>query len=158
MKWNIITKAQILKQLKEMGAPQDNVVVVHISLKSVGEIEGRGEGLLDALIEYFTAQGGVLCVPAHTWHQTFSEIVLDKNDPRTCIGKFPEIAAQDKRGRRTSNPTHSLMLFGDKTRVQELLDAEEKIVTPTAVESVHGKLYDDGYVLLIGVGQDKNTR
>ena len=29
--------------------------------------EGRGEGLLDALIEYFVSEGGTLTFPTHTW-------------------------------------------------------------------------------------------
>lgn len=151
------TKKQILQQLKDMRTPQDKVVLVHISLKAVGSVEGRAQGLLDAFIEYFTEKGGVLCIPTHTWHNTFSEIVLDKNDPVCCIGKFSEIAAKDKRGIRTSNPTHSMVLFGDSPCVQDILRAEEQIITPTAEEGAYGKLYDGGYVLLIGVGQDKNT-
>ena len=61
------TKSQLFSQLKELGAPRDSIILMHTSLKAVGEVEGRGEGLLDALIEYFTADGGLFCVPTHTW-------------------------------------------------------------------------------------------
>ena len=45
------TKEQLFKQLHDMNAPQDSVVLMHTSLRAVGEFEGRGEGLLDALIK-----------------------------------------------------------------------------------------------------------
>ena len=57
----------IFEQLQAMGAPRDSIVLIHSSLRAVGEVEGRGEGLLDILIEYFTAEGGLLCIPTHTW-------------------------------------------------------------------------------------------
>ena len=44
-------KAQLFSQLAELGAPRDSIILMHTSLKSVGDVEGRGEGLLDALIE-----------------------------------------------------------------------------------------------------------
>ena len=112
------TKEQIIKQLSNMGAPQDKIVIVHSSLKAVGEVEGNGEGLLDAFIEYFTKNGGVLCIPAHTWHNTKKEITLDKTSCDTCVGTLSKLAILDKRGIRTSNPTHSLMLFGDKVKIK----------------------------------------
>ena len=43
----MFNKEYIFGQLKEMGAPQDSIVLVHSSLKAVGEVEGRGDGLLD---------------------------------------------------------------------------------------------------------------
>ena len=153
----MVTKEQILKSLKDMGAPRDKTVIVHTSLRAIGEIEGRAQTLLDALIEYFTFGGGVLCVPTHTWHNTFKEIVLDKLSPDCCIGKFSEIAVADKRGKRTSNPTHSVVLFGEPKRVQEILDNEDKVSTPTCKNGAYGRLYDGGFVLLIGGSQNKNT-
>ena len=150
----MITKQQIIKQLTKIGAPQDKVVIVHVSLKAVGEIENRGQGLLDAFIEYFTKKGGVLCIPAHTWHNTKKDITLDKNSDDTCVGTFPKIAILDKRGIRTSNPTHSLVLFGDSKATKKLLEADEKVNKPTDKNGAYSKIE---YVLLIGVGQEKNT-
>ena len=63
----MITKNEILKQLECFSYVRGKVVTVHTSLKAVGTIEGGGDTLLDALIEYFTADGGLLCIPTHTW-------------------------------------------------------------------------------------------
>ncbi|MBO7214033.1 MAG: AAC(3) family N-acetyltransferase [Clostridia bacterium] len=150
----MITKGEIFNQLKSMGAPQDKVVIVHSSLKAVGEVEGRAQGLLDVFIEYFTKNGGVLCIPAHTWHNFKKDITLDKNSDDTCVGTLSKIAILDKRGRRTSNPTHSLMLFGNKEKIAKMIDADEKVNKPTDKNGAYSKIE---YVLLLGVGQEKNT-
>ena len=63
----MFTGEQIQEQLMQMGVPRDRVVLVHSSLRAVGEVEGRGEGLLEALIAHCTAEGGLLCIPTHTW-------------------------------------------------------------------------------------------
>lgn len=45
------TKDEIKEQLAKMNLPQDKVVLVHSSLRLVGEVEGGAKGLLDAMIE-----------------------------------------------------------------------------------------------------------
>lgn len=86
------TKKEILEQLKAMGAPRDTVVLMHTSLRAVGAVEGGAEALLDALIEYFTAEGGLFCVPTHTWHNLGKEITLDMASDDTCLGAFSGVA------------------------------------------------------------------
>ncbi len=147
-----MNKKTIVKQLESMGAPKDKAVIVHISLRAVGKIDAQC--LLDIFIDYFTSDGGVLIVPTHTWHNTFKEITLDMASFDTCVGTFSKIALQDKRGKRTTNPTHSVVIFGNDKKVQEFLDAEENILKPTDKSGAYSKI---DYALLIGVGQEKNT-
>ena len=78
----MFTKEQIKAQLEEMGVPRDRVVLVHSSLRAVGETEGRGEGLLEVLINHCTAAGGLLCIPTHTWAFGSREFPLDMTAPR----------------------------------------------------------------------------
>ena len=63
----MFTKETLLSQLADLNIPRGSVVLVHSSLKAIGETENRGQGVLDALIEAFTADGGLLCIPTHTW-------------------------------------------------------------------------------------------
>lgn len=155
------TKEQLFKQLHDMNAPQDSVVLMHISLRAVGEFEGRGEGLLDALIEYFTADGGLFCVPTHTWanlKDKDTKPVLDMSSSETCIGAFPNIAAGRCDGVRSLHPTHSMMVFGDKKKAEEFISGEENIDTSTSPKGCYGKIYDrGGYILLVGVAHGNNT-
>jgi aminoglycoside 3-N-acetyltransferase len=154
------TKNDIFAQLDEMGARRDGIVMVHTSLRSVGQIEGGGEGLLDALVEYFTAQGGLLLVPTHTWANLFDpeKITLDMTASETNLGAFSSIAARDKRALRSENPTHSLAIFGNRERAEKFAENETRLITPTASDSCAGKLFSEGgSVLLIGVSQSANT-
>lgn len=156
----IFTKEDIRKQLLQLRAPEGSIVLVHASLRSVGPVEGGGEGLLDVLIEHFTRDGGLLCVPAHTWHHLDNSQTptLDMDSDDTCLGALSAMAIRDGRGIRTENPTHSMVVFGNRERALDFIKGEAFVRTPTAPESCYGKLYAlGGQVLLIGVAQNRNT-
>ncbi len=145
----MITIKEILKQLEAFSVAKGKPVMVHSSLRAVGEVEGGGEGLLSALIEYFTKDGGLLCVPTHTWE----EKILDMREAYTHLGAFPSIALLHPDGTRTEHPSHSMVVFGDKERVENFIAGEESVNRPVAPDGCHGKLYrEGGYILLLGVG------
>ncbi len=149
----MITKKEILQNLniyKTNGKP----IIVHCSLKAIGEIEGGAETLLWALKTHFTKDGGLLIIPTHTW----DNLILDLRESKTCIGVLPTIATKSKDGVRSHHPTHSVTVFGERQRVVDFIKDDEKVDTPTSPTGSYGKLYDnDGYILLIGVGHEKNT-
>ncbi|MBE5732532.1 MAG: AAC(3) family N-acetyltransferase [Clostridiales bacterium] len=154
----VYTKAEIKEQLKSMKLPQDKVVLVHSSLRLVGKVEGEAQGLLDVMIEYFTEKGGLLCIPTHTWMNFNKEITLDVSDPNTSLGAFSSVAVLDKRGIRSKNPSHSMVVFGDRDRACEFIKDELDIDSGTHPNSCYGKIYrDGGYILLVGVAHNRNT-
>lgn len=154
----IHTKEEIKEQLAKMNLPQDKPVLVHSSLRLVGSVEGGAEGLLDAMIEYFTAKGGLLCIPTHTWKNFDKDITLDVSDPETSLGAFSTVALLDKRGIRSENPSHSMAVFGDGKRVEEFVKDELTVDSGTHPNSCYGKIYrDGGYILLVGVAHNRNT-
>ena len=157
-KKQIYSKHDIIRQLQKMDAPQNRVVLMHSSLRLVGQVSGGAEALLDALIEYFTADGGLFCVPTHTWRNLKKDITLDVNDPTTCLGAFSDLALRDGRGLRSENPTHSMVVFGDRARAEAFVADELDLTSGTAPNSCYGKLYrEGGYVLLVGVSHSRNT-
>lgn len=153
------TKEQIYLQLKEAGLPQDSVVLMHTALRAVGEVEGRGEGLLDVLIRYFTEKGGLFCIPTHTWANIGKDCVtMDMQSDYTCIGTLPTLALRRPDGHRSQHPSHSMVVFGDPEKAELFIAADPDCSTPCGVNSCYGKLYDwDGYTLLLGVGLQNNT-
>lgn len=153
------TKSEIFEQLCAMGAPRDGIVIMHTSLRSVGDVEGGGVGLLDAMIEYFTAEGGLFCVPTHTWANLGKDkITLDFINPESNLGTFSVLAARDGRGVRSENPTHSMVVFGDSERAAKFIFDDVNAKTPTSPETCYGKIINGGgKVLLVGVSQNKNT-
>ena len=155
---HVYTKDELWAQLKALGMPRDCVVLVHTSLRLIGRVEGGAEALLDILIEYFTREGGLLCVPTHTWRNLKQEITLDVGDSATCLGAFSDLAAADPRGIRTENPTHSMAVFGNRERALQFAAGEIDVISGTSPDSCYGRLYDEGgYVLLVGVAHNRNT-
>lgn len=154
----MFTKEQILSQLNSLQVPSGRPVIIHTSMRAVGKIEGGAQTLLDALIDKFAVNGGLLVVPTHTWanFEDKKPIILDKTCNKTCVGVLSDIALCDKRAVRSNNPTHSVVAFGDKAK--EFASADDKVNTPCSPLGCYGKIIlDKGYVLLIGVGQEKNT-
>ncbi|HIX92100.1 MAG TPA: AAC(3) family N-acetyltransferase [Firmicutes bacterium] len=169
------TKSQLFSQLKELGAPRDSIILMHTSLKAVGDVEGRAEGLLDALIEYFTSDGGLFCVPTHTWKNLSdrSRPTLDLTpdgaaDVKDCIGTLPSIAAYHPYAHRSYHPTHSMAVFDGRTRSGEPGKAEDFIaceydrdpstLTSTSPDGCYGKIRElGGKILLVGVVHNRDT-
>lgn len=150
----MFTKEDILKQLNSFKFVKGKPVIVHSSLKAVGKINGGAEALLEVLIEFFTKDGGLLCVPTHTW----KDLVLDLRENETCIGVLPQVATSFKGAVRTLHPTHSMAVFGEKDRVSHFVMNEAFVDSPTSPDGCYGNLFKmDGYVLLIGVDHTKNT-
>jgi aminoglycoside 3-N-acetyltransferase len=158
LKNKIYTKAELFEQLEAMHAPQNGVVLMHSALRLVGKVEGVVEALLSALIEYFTAEGGLFCVPTHTWGNLNREITLDVSDSKTCLGAFSDLAVMSGKGIRTENPTHSMVVFGDAERARKFAEGEIDVPSGTSPESCYGKICEmGGYILLVGVSHSKNT-
>ncbi len=149
----MLSKAEILRVLEKYNT-KGKPVTVHSSLKAIGEIEGGAQTLLSALKEVFAKEGGLLVIPTHTWDAR----VLDLREARTCIGVLPTVAANQKNAIRSHHPSHSVAVFGDAEKASDFARADEMQDTPTSPGGCYGRLYDDdGYVFLIGVGQEKNT-
>lgn len=154
----IYTKADLLRQLSQLNIPRNRVVLVHTALRLIGKVEGGAKTILDALVEHFTNDGGLLCIPAHTWTNLDKDITLDMTDPTTCLGAFSDFAAADPRGIRSENPTHSVVVFGDREKATAFISKDAQTLSGTGLDSCYGNLYHQkGFVLLIGVSQTANT-
>ena len=155
---NSYKREDILNQLKQMNAPTDKIVLMHSSLRAIGRVDGGAEVLLDTLIEYFTRDGGLFCVPTHTWHNLSKEITLDMMSDDHCLGAFSTVALNDKRGIRSESPIHSMVVFGDKQKALDFVKQEAFTNSTTPIESCYGKIYSSGgKILLVGVSHSRNT-
>lgn len=161
--------SEIKAQLLSMKAPKNKPVIVHTSLKAIGKIEGGAEAFLETLIEYFTEEGGLLCIPTHTWDnvekymkipspEPIEEPTLDMNSSHTCIGVLPTVAAAHPLAHRSMHPTHSMAVFGENTAAENFIKAEENAEFSVSPNGCYGNIYKmGGYVLLIGVDETSNT-
>ena len=155
---HIFTKEEILAQLDRFHAPRDRVVLMHSSLRAIGNVEGGAEGLLDILVEYFTRNGGLFCVPTHTWHLLGQDITLDMGSDESCLGVFSSVAIRDPRGIRSENPCHSMVVFGPREKAENFVENELWVPNPVSSDSCYGKIHRmGGQILLVGVAQNRNT-
>ena len=46
------TKEDLIKDLDRLGIDRNGTLLVHSSYKSIGDVEGGGETVIDALMEY----------------------------------------------------------------------------------------------------------
>lgn len=138
-----------------MGIQPNDTVLIHISLKSVGEVEGGADGLIDAFCEYLT--DGLFLVPTHTWNNVNAD--NPHYDVRTsvpCIGTVPRLAAFRKDGIRSLHPTHSIWAYGKDA--ERFIRGEENASSPAPVGFCWDRLADMGAkILLIGVTHNRNT-
>lgn len=151
------TKSDIHAQLAAMGVSPADTVLMHTSMKAVGEVEGRAEGFLNILIDYF-AEDGLFLIPTHTYANVGdpSKPTMDMTSSYTCIGLLPSLAAAHPAAHRSLHPSHSMAAFGK--RAAEYIAGEENIDTSTHWKGCYGKLYEaGGKVLLCGVGHNRNT-
>ncbi len=151
----MVTKQDIFTFLRDCKIKHSDYVTLHTSLRAVGEIEGGADGLIDAFIEYL--YDGLFIVPTHTWGSVNkANPFYDVRTSEPCIGTLPKIAAARNDGVRSLHPTHSVTVFGKGAK--EYIKGEENSSSPTPPDGALGRLYDNnGKILLIGVGQERNT-
>ncbi|TCK92825.1 aminoglycoside 3-N-acetyltransferase [Natranaerovirga hydrolytica] len=149
------TKESLIRDLKDMTIDKKGTVLIHSSMKSIGEVDGRADTVLDALSDYM--KDGLLALPTHTWSYINSDnphYYVD--DSPSCIGILPEIFRKRPNVIRSLHPTHSVAALGADAK--KFVSGDEKFDTPCARGSAYGKLLDrKGTIMLVGVDLIRNT-
>jgi aminoglycoside 3-N-acetyltransferase len=151
------TKADFLNNLTDLNIDSNGTLMVHLSYKAIGDVDGRGDTVLDALMDYMHA--GLLVLPAHTWDNVSVENpVMDViHTPTTkSIGLLTEVFRKRKGVLRSLHPTHSLAAIGKDAK--EFLSGEEHIKTPCGKHGAYYKLWErNAQILMIGCNFVSNT-
>ena len=125
-------------------------MLVHSALSTLGHVDGGADTLIDALLETVGPEGTVVM-------PTFGTSgVFDRDRSPTGLGTVPETFRKRVGVLRSLHPTASVAAYGAK--------AEEIVRDHIHAETTHGqgtpyKQIADlgGYVMLIGVDQDRST-
>ena len=105
------TKEQLKKQLENMGLTGDETILIHSSMKSIGEVEGGADTVLDAWIEYFGH--GLLLLPTHTWKNINADSpVFNSKETPSCVGLLTNMFLKRDGVIRSLHPTHSMAGIG----------------------------------------------
>ena len=121
------TKQNLKDHLRDMGLLPTDAVMIHSSMKAIGEVQGGADTVLDALMEYFAP--GLLMLPTHTWAQmneTYN--VFDPQTEPACVGILPNLFMKRPGVVRSLHPTHSIAAFGPSA--QAYIDGEINCTTP----------------------------
>ena len=148
-------KEDLLEDLNKSGINKKGTLLVHSSMKSIGEVENGADTVIDSLMEYM--KEGLLVFPTHTWSYINGQNPkYYVEDSKVCVGILPELFRKRKGVVRSLHPTHSVAAFGKGA--EEFISGNEAFDTPCARQSPWGKLLDmDAEIMLIGVDLRRNT-
>ena len=149
------TKASLMEDLKNIGINPTGTLKVHLSYKAIGDVDGRGDTVLAALMEYM--KDGLLVMPSHTWESVReTNPVMDVLHTPSCVGALTEMFRKKEGVHRSLHPTHAVAAFGKDA--QDFVAGEEKIGTPCGEGGCYYKLWQrDAQILLVGVNFTRNT-
>ena len=88
----LYTKEQLKQQLRDMGILPTDTVLIHTSMKAIGQVVDGPGGVIDVFCEYLTE--GLLLIPTHTWDNvTPDNPCYDVRTSVPNIGLIPRTAA-----------------------------------------------------------------
>lgn len=149
------TKKDLLSDLHNMGLQSTDAVMVHSSMKSIGEVEGGADTVVDAFMEYFGE--GLFMTPTHTWAQMSSSYsMFDPETEPACVGIIPNIFRKREGVVRSLHPTHSIAAYGPQAT--EYIKGEENVTTPCMPGGCWSRLLEvNAKILMVGCTHTRNT-
>lgn len=176
----MISKEQLMEDLRHMGLQETDTVFVHSSYKKIAGdqgVEGGADTVVEAFMDYF-GQKGLAVFPAMSWKMGYlvnAEGVLRDpslgsaegfvpygNDfhiqttPCHDLGIIPELFRQKKGVIRSLCPCSSVAAFGPDA--QDFCSGHQYAKTPLNWDSPWGKLYHrKAKILFLGTGMACNT-
>lgn len=151
----MFTKTVLKEQLTQMGLQHTDTVLIHSSMKTIGEVEDGADGVLDVWQEYF--EEGLLLLPTHTWaNVNVDNPIYDPANTESCVGLLTNMFRKRPGVVRSLHPTHSMAAYGKGAA--EYVAGEEFCNTPCTPGGCYDRLRQvNGKILLVGVGHERNT-
>ena len=174
MERKIVLKQDIRAALKKIGISEGQTIMVHTSLSSMGFVCGGAQIVIEALLESVGTDGTVM-MPTQSWKnldptagvhweepEEWWQIIRDNwpayhkdITPTNTMGAVAEMFRKWPGTLRSDHPARSVAANG---KYAAYLTQGHDLSNIFGEGSPIGKIYElDGYVLLIGVGYDKNT-
>lgn len=150
------TKQNIIDSIIDFGIKPTDTLLVHSSMKAIGEVDGGADTVLDAFIEYMQ-DDGLLIFPTHTWEQINDEYnVFNPMTEPSCVGILTNLFRIRPGVIRSLHPTHSVAALGKDAL--EYTSGEEQYNTPCSRNGCWGKLYNrKAKILFLGCSLQRNT-
>jgi len=153
----VLTKENLVQDLKNLGVKSGDHLYIHTALKSIGDIDGGAETLIDALLTAVGEQG-TIAVPTHTCSfedAPFGTTPYDKTKTDGILGVFPNILWKHPQAKRSGHGSHSTAAIG---KLAEYLTENHDPTHALGENSPLYRLYKSGgKILLLGVGMNRVT-
>lgn len=148
-------KEDLLADIKKMGIDPHGTILIHSSMKSIGEVEGGGDTVIDAWCEYM--KDGLLIFPTHTWNILKDENpVYDMVRTPSRVGILTNLFLKRPGVARSVHPTHSVAAIGKGASAY--LKSDLNVNTPCGRAGCWGKLIDlQAEILFLGCTLRSNT-
>lgn len=149
------TKNSLLKDIEKSVIRKTGTLLIHSSMKAVGEVEGGAETVLDAFIEYM--KDGLLLFPTHSWSENnLKDSIYDPKTEPSCVGILTNLFMRREGAIRSMHPTHSVTAMGERAAEYVLRDRE--VFTPCPRNGCFAGLYDEhAQLLFLGTTLQTNT-
>ncbi len=145
------TAEQLAADLSALGVRPGMDLMVHSSMKSIGPVWGGPPTVVDALLSVLGPNGALLAPSFNHFHAR----VFNPLTTPTSNGAIAEAIWRRADARRSIHPSHSVAAIGP--RADDYL-RDHLVHGIWADESPIGRLVRrGGYILSIGVGQDRST-
>lgn len=155
------TLETLINDLKQTNIEPRGTLMVHSSMKAIGDVNGRGETVIEALCQYMN--DGLLLMPTHTWHEdNLKDGIYDVRSEKSCVGILTNLFLQHHDVIRSMHPTHSVGAYGKDNQAYADKDMDyirkHGSLTPCPREGCFGSLYDaKGQILFLGAPLTTNT-
>ncbi len=157
LKGPVVTQADILAGLRDLGITPGVGLMVHSSLQSFGYVAGGAATVIAALMEAVTASGTLL-LPSFNHGAPFEpggSGYFHPQETPTANGAIPDVFWRLPGVQRSLNPTHAFAAWGKNARRYTEFHHRTLTLGPhSPLGLLHG---DDGLCLLMGVDYTSNT-
>jgi aminoglycoside 3-N-acetyltransferase len=167
-----VTQKSLVSDLRRLGVPSAEIVIVHSSLSAIGWVCGGPHAVVLALEEVLG--DGTLVMPAHSslsepsqWEnpsvpESWWPVIRAETPafdpamtPTRAMGTIVDCFRAQPGTMRSSHPQYSFVARGPRAHE---ITADHSLENGLGERSPLARVYDhDGYVLLLGVGHENNT-
>lgn len=149
------TYADLMNHLNASTINKSGTLLVHSSMKAIGEVEGGADTVLNVLIDYM--KDGLLLFPTHTWESwNLVDGVYNPITEKSCVGLLPNLFMKKEGVVRSMHPTHSVAALGRSA--QAYIKRDDEVFTPCPPSGCFGGLYEEAaQILFLGTSLNKNT-
>lgn len=152
---NQITIKQLQTELESLGIRAGDTLMVHASVRSVGPVEERGQGVLTALLGALGPEGTLMAYADFEPTLEVPHFDIKRSPARPDYGVFAELVRTYPGAVRSANPGASMVAIGAKA---QWLCEEHSLDYGYGPGGPLGKLVSaGGKVLLLGSDLDQVT-